>query len=103
MRGNDYELSWSLWIVKSFEIKLPKSVSTVLATSKDTISRLITLDLVNSKLIDKADLDTTKWVDLLETQSLKNENWLFAYEVGIKKWIGTDFNYIDSVSYFKIL
>lgn len=103
LRGNDYELSWALWIVKSFEIKLPKHVATVLSNSKDSISRLITLDLINSKLIDKDDLDITNWLDLLETPSLKNENWLFAYEVGIKKWIGKDYNYIDSVPYFKIL
>lgn len=102
-RGNDYELSWALWMVKTFSIKLPKKVSKVLSYTKDSISRLIILDLVESKLIDRDDLDTLDWESLLEVQSLRNENWLFAYEVGFKKWAGKKFNYIDNEPYFKIL
>jgi hypothetical protein len=103
LRGNDYELSWALWMAKTFEIKLPESVTRLLSQTKDTISKLIILDLVDSKLINRTDLDSSEWLTLLELQSLKNENWLFAYEIGIKKWIGTSYNYIDNDPYFKIL
>ncbi len=103
LRGNDYELSWALWISKTFVIKIPERVTKALSTTKDTISKLIILDLVDSKLINKSDLDCSEWLTLLDLQSLKNENWLFAYEMGIKKWIGTNFNYIDNDPYFKIL
>lgn len=103
LRGNDYELSWALWIVKSFKIKLNKKTVSVLQTTQDCINKLIVLDLIESGLIDKKDIDVSQWEKLLEAPSLKNENWLFAYELGKKKWIGKDFNYIESTPYFKIL
>lgn len=102
-RGNDYELSWALWIAKSFSIKLPKDVAEILSKSSDCISILIVLDLVQAGLIEKSDLDTTEWESKLHAASLIDENWLLAYELGVKKWIGSSHTYIDAVPYFKIL
>ncbi len=102
-RQNDYELSWALWIAKSFKIKLPKDIVLLLSKTKNSISILIILDIANDGLIEKADLDLSLWLSKLDDQSLLDENWLFAYEIAIKKWIGKDYTYINSVPYFKQL
>ena len=103
LRRNDYELSWALWIVKTFEIKLKAETAKILESVQDSINRMLILDLIQTGLIAKKDIDLSDWEKFLEAASLKNENWLFAYEMGIKKWIGKDYNYIDSTPYFKIL
>jgi hypothetical protein len=102
-RGDDYEVSWALWIAKTFKIKIICHLSKELSRSKDTISILIILDLIESGLIDKADISTEEWDKKLEKESLYDENWLLAYEISIKKWIGTSYSYIDEVSYFNLL
>ena len=102
-RGNDYELSWALWILKSFKIKVPKPVAELLSGCSDSVNLLIILDLINVGLIEKADINVDDWEKKLISDSLLDENWLFAYENSVKKWVGTDFSYIDKVSYFKIL
>lgn len=102
-RKNDYELSWALWFAKTFKIKIPTAVSKQLSTTNAPISVLIILDLANDGLIEKTDLDLTNWLAKLEDQYLLDENWLLAYEIAVKKWIGTDYSYIDGVPYFKQL
>lgn len=64
---------------------------------------MIILDLANDGLIEKSELDLTNWLAKLEDQYLLDENWLLAYEVAVKKWIGTDHTYVDGVPYFKQL
>lgn len=102
-RGNDYELSWALWIIKSFKIKVPAQTASLLSKSVDSISILIVLDLLNDGLIEKSEINLSEWTTKLEEQSLIDENWLLAYECSIKNWLGKDFNYIEKVPYFKIL
>jgi len=102
-RKNDYELSWALWIAKTFKIKIPTAVSKQLSTTNDPISVLIILDITNDGLIEKTELDLTNWLSKLEDQYLLDENWLLAYEIAVKKWIGTDYTYVDSIPYFKQL
>lgn len=102
-RKNDYELSWSLWMAKTFKIKLPDDIGELLSKIDNPISILITLDLINEGLIEKTKIDVANWLIKLDEQSLTDENWLFAYEISIKKWIGKDFSYIDKVPYFKQL
>lgn len=102
-RGNDYELAWALWIAKTFSIKIPKDIVEIISKSNDTISMLIALNLTKMGLITQTDLDTSEWEQKLDEISLFNGNWLFAYEVGVKKWIGSSHTYVDSVPFFKIL
>lgn len=102
-RANDYELSWALWFAKTFSIVIPKDIAEIISKISDSISILIALDMMHEGLINKTDLDTTYWSTKLNEQSLKDENWLLAYEVAIKKWIGRGYPYIDKVPYFKIL
>lgn len=103
LKGFDYEVVWALWIAKTFAIKIPDSIASILSSSSDTFTILLTLDMVELNLIDKKGLDTSVWELDLKEESLYNEKWLFAYEVGVKKWLKGNFDYIDKVPFFKIL
>lgn len=102
-RGHDYELSWALWCAKTFNIKIPKNIAEDLSTTNDTISILIILDLLHSGLIEHGDLDTIKWESDLNENSLKDDKWLFAYEVAIKGWLPIPIDYILKVPFFEML
>ena len=102
-RGNDYELAWALWIIKTFKIGVPKEISNLLGKCSDSISILIILDIMNDGLIKKSDIDTGEWSKKLGGQSLIDENWLLAYECSIKEWLNSDYQYIEKVPYFKQL
>lgn len=55
------------------------------------------------KLIKEEYLDTSRWLQKLNEQYLTDESWLFTYELSLKKWIGTDFMYVNKNPYFKQL
>ncbi len=103
LRGNDYELAWALWIIKSFNIKVPKKTASTLSACVDPISTLIILDLLDKKLIKKHEIDLSEWKSKIDENSLLDENWLLAYECAAKGWLLDDFSYIDKVPYFKTL
>lgn len=102
-RGYDYELSWALWTAKTFSISIPKEVTELLSQSKDVISTMIVLDLIQNNLINKSDYDDSIWLSELSETSLMTENWLISYEMSVKKWIGTNHNYTTQAPYFNIL
>lgn len=49
-KGHSFEVSWTLWIAKSFSIVVPKKLASSIFSSNDFISILIGLDLQSSKL-----------------------------------------------------
>ncbi|MCF2494455.1 RNA-directed DNA polymerase [Dyadobacter chenhuakuii] len=102
-RRNEYELSWALWIARSFEIVIPAEIVAVLSKIDDPINGLLILHLLNLKLINHADLDLTRFLEKLNVEYLTDENWIFTYEISLKKWIGNEFSYIDKNPYFKQL
>jgi hypothetical protein len=78
-RGNHFEVSWSLWIARTFRIKIPLSTSNEIASSRDIVSILILLDLRSLGLVPKKiALDTIK-LEMNES-GLVNEYWLLIYE-----------------------
>lgn len=102
-RRNEYELSWALWMAKTFDISIPVNLTKELSQIEDSINILLILDLADNGLIAKGELDISKWISKLDKQFLIDENWLFSYEISIKKWIGKEFRYIDENPYFKQL
>lgn len=104
IRGYNYELSWLLWMVKTFKVKLSIDAISEIEKTSDTISILIALDLISEGLIDQKDINTLYWESLLDLTSLKDENWLLAYEVAAKKFLpNVSLDYIKRSPYFKIL
>ncbi|WP_418501802.1 hypothetical protein [Flagellimonas sp.] len=102
--NHSFEVSWALWFYKSFRIKCHRYYLTLVLASNDSISKLICLDLVNSKLFKGrkpalADLTTS-----LNSNSVFNEDWLIAYEAFRKKWLNFKTRDIfDKNEFFEIL
>ncbi|MBL7738445.1 MAG: RNA-directed DNA polymerase [Chitinophagaceae bacterium] len=99
-RANHFEVSWTLWIAKSFDIRLKKEVAQAILESRDIVSILILLDLQRMKLVTSR----LRLSDLrleFNQYGLTNEYWLLVYEASHKNWIST--NALATVEFFKKL
>jgi hypothetical protein len=85
-RGNHFEVSWCLWIAKSFKIRIPKPISEFILDSKDIISILILLDLKDNKLTAST-ISISKILPEFTQDGLINEFWLLVYEASHKGWV----------------
>jgi hypothetical protein len=85
-KGHDFEVSWSLWIAKSFAIKIKKSIAQQVFDSRDPISILVGFDMMNNGLISKK-LDLNSLMKEVVNEGFTNEWWLLIYEGIVKKWI----------------
>jgi len=100
-KGHSFEVSWTLWIAKTFSIKIPKKLADSIFASNDFASILIALDLKENKLISS---NTSLLIKELELASFKDERWLFVYEAIIKKWLRpTKTDLLSKSKYFMIL
>ncbi|MBB3841543.1 hypothetical protein FHS57_005571 [Runella defluvii] len=85
-KGHNFEVSWALWIAKTFSIKISKPLAQQIFDSRDSISILICFDMMQRKLItDKINLDSIE--SEVNESSFINEWWLLTYEGIVKKWI----------------
>lgn len=101
---HNFEMAWALWIAKSFEIEIEEQSANAIIDTRDSISNLILLDLINNSILVKGN---PKVIDLeaeLKDDILMSENWLLAYE-GVKKgWLTPiEANLLDNNLFFKIL
>jgi len=100
--GHDFEVSWAMWMAKSFQIKIDDSIARLVFRSNSTISILIGLDIRNSGLISQG-VNVSFLVKLLSEESLMNENWLLAYESILKGWLKSKTNPVKKNKYFTML
>jgi len=85
--NHNFEVSWSLWIAKTFNIEISEVCANKIIDTRDSISNLILLDLINNTRL----VQGSPYIDKLEAELkddiLFSENWLLAYE-GVKKgWL----------------
>tara|TARA_R110002167_G_scaffold320691_1_gene526533 strand:- start:1189 stop:2922 length:1734 start_codon:yes stop_codon:yes gene_type:complete len=102
--NHSFEVSWSIWALISFKINCSKEVVELILKSKDSISKLLCLHLIEETLYDGRKPNTNKLKTLIENSSSLGENWLLIYETVIKEWIDFDDN--DKVmdnEYFDIM
>lgn len=102
--NHSFEVSWALWFFKSFKIKCHRDYLTQVFNSNDSISKLICLDLIQSKLFKGRKPALANLATSLNANSVFNEDWLIAYEAFRKKWLnlGTR-NLLDKNEFFEIL
>ena len=101
--GHSYEISWALWLAKTFGIKLESSLAKCIFESYDVISILIALDLIDEGLIDSS-IDLSPIIEDLTEDSLFEEKWLLTYESIIQKWVvPINSNPLETNEYFNIL
>ncbi|APH38223.1 RNA-directed DNA polymerase [Methanohalophilus halophilus] len=102
-KKHSYELSWILWMAKTFEIKIPANFANTILRSNDVIPQVLVLDLINKNLLD-SDLDTSFLADELTSESLYENKWLLTYEATMKGWITpNDSGLLDNDDYFSVL
>lgn len=102
-KGHSFEVSWALWLAKTFKLQIRRELAKDVFDSNDVISILIALDLKNNSLIDPT-IDITSLIDELTEDSLFEEKWLLTYESIVKNWlVPPSSNPVDKNSYFKIL
>jgi Reverse transcriptase (RNA-dependent DNA polymerase) len=102
---HNFEVAWALWLAKTFEIKIKKSLVDSVIQMKDSISLLILLDILkNTTLIDDYPTAFSDIATDIPEDTFFSELWLLAYE-GLKKgWISSITpNLIDNNHFFKIL
>ncbi len=102
---HNFEVAWALWLAKTFEIKIKKSLVDSVIQMKDSISLLILLDILkNTTLIDDYPTAFSDIATDITEDSFFSQLWLLAYE-GLKKgWISSSTpNLIDNNHFFKIL
>ena len=101
---HNFEVSWALWIAKTFEIEIEEDSANKIIDTKDSISNLILLDLIkNTKLVRGAPQINKIEVDLTDN-ILFTESWLLAYE-GVKQgWLNpAELNLLDKNLFFQLL
>jgi hypothetical protein len=108
--NHSFEVSWALWCYKSFRIKCHRDFLTLVLESSDNISKLIVLDIIDSKLFKGRKPALAKLTKSLNSTSLFNEDWLIAYEAYRKGWLNfgaikiLDLNeFFDILNYYDVI
>jgi hypothetical protein len=102
-KNHSYELAWTLWLAKTFKIKIPAKSASIILRSNDVVPQILTLDLKSQNLID-SNLDTTFLNNDLTSDSLYSNKWLLTYEATIKGWLtSSNPNILDDNDYFSVL
>lgn len=101
---HNFEIAWALWIAKTFEIEIEEQSANDIIETRDSISNLILLDLINNSTLVKGHPRISDLEAELKDDILMGENWLLGYE-GVKKgWLTpTEANLLDNNLFFKIL
>ena len=101
---HNFEMAWALWIAKTFEIEIEEQSANDIIATRDSISNLILLDLINNTTLVKGSPKVADIEAELKDDILMSENWLLAYESVKKGWlIPSEANLLDNNLFFKIL
>lgn len=87
-KKNDFELTWSMWLLNEFNIQPRKEIFEMVIESKCTYSCIIALDLLHKNNRIK-NFNYSPILDELETNNLNTKSWLLVYESVYKRWIPT--------------
>lgn len=102
--NHNFEVSWSLWIAKTFEIEIEECCANKIIDTRDSISNLILLDLIKNTSLVKGTPYINNLAAELRDDILFSEFWLLAYESVKKGWLfPSNPNLLDDNSFFKIL
>jgi len=102
--NHSFEVSWSLWMLITFRIKCPRKLAEKILESKDAISKLICLHLIEETLYDGRKPNLKKIKEEIKISSSFGENWLLIYETIVKEWI--EYDDVDDIldnEYFSLM
>ena len=98
---HSFEISWCLWFVKTFSLKIDINILQSIIDSDDQISILIALDIINNQNGYKRKINFSALQTKLTSDNLYSKYWLICYEIERKKW--RNITLIDNNEFFKIL
>jgi hypothetical protein len=102
--NHSFEVSWSLWMLITFRINCPKKLVESILKSKDSISKLLCLHLIEETLYEGRKPNIKKLKEEIKNSSSLGENWLLIYETIAKEWI--EYDNVEQVldnNYFEIM
>jgi hypothetical protein len=76
--NHNFEVSWALWIAKTFKIEIDENAANKIIKTGDSISNLILLDLIKNTNLINGEQDVSKLETELKDDVLFSENWLLA-------------------------
>lgn len=102
--NHSFEVSWGLWILLSFKIKVNSSILESILNSNDQISKIICLDIINRNMFSGKKPSLKILSTSFKGNNLNSDDWLLGYESCLKGWLkfGSK-NPIDNNLFMKIL
>ncbi|CAL2093248.1 Reverse transcriptase [Tenacibaculum sp. 190524A05c] len=102
--NHSFEISWALWLAKSFEIKIEKEIADKIIETKDPCSILILLCIDKTHNNVNGTPNYTLIENDLKDNILFSESWILAYQACKNGWLTpTEARLIENNEYFKIL
>jgi hypothetical protein len=102
--NHSFEISWALWLAKSFDIKIEEDIANNIIETRDPCSILILLciDKVHENVLGTPKFELIE--NELKDNILFSEYWILAYQACKNQWLSpTEDNLIENNEYFKIL
>ncbi len=101
--NHSFEVSWALWVLKTFNLKCENNLIKSILRSEDYVSRLICLDINSRNLIKSNTISLKHYSSRLNTNDLFTEKWLYTYESIAQNWLTPTRHIINGHKYFELL
>lgn len=85
VKGNTSEVAWALWTALAMDIKLEKSIASVLGSIDDSVVAILSMDAIDRGFLEVQESDLELWVQYLSADELYGSQWLLSYE-GQARW-----------------
>jgi len=83
--GYQYEVSWAMWGLISFNFTLDQRSVAALQSTGNSVVAILALDARQRGLAQN--LDLTRWAARMTAQDLREEEWLLSYEANVRNWL----------------
>lgn len=94
------EVSWSLWLAKEFNIRLPVATVNALGNTRSSICALLALHMENLGLLQRR-LNKDYWRPLMSQDGLMGPHWLLVYQAARLGWIPAPKTLLRSKAFFR--
>ena len=102
--NHSFEVSWALWLAKSFNIQISEETANSVIETKDDFSILILLCMSRQMDLVQGNPNFDNIEAILQDDVLFSKNWLLAYESVKKGWLNpAETDLLENNGFFKIL
>lgn len=97
--GHHSEVAWCLWMCKDLDLRLSETNIDAVAEMHSSVCALLLLDLGAMGKLTKIP-KMTYWRNFENSDALYGDQWLLAYEAGLRGWAGFGNAHITNDPYF---